>query len=212
MIGRLVALLASFAFLVAACGSAQATPTPTASSGQATPTVAPSGSARPTSALVPGPTQHVIAEVLTLDAPASWHLEKGLLNPGGSIAFEFLGPQELPSQCKPVSQGTECFPWPIMQLEPGSIVVAVRLNGMPGSTPPTGGEPMTVSGQPARWIRGLANQQCETIGGSISDQIVIPERPSGSGWLSLEGCINGPDTTAAESTFSIIVKTLKLVP
>jgi hypothetical protein len=165
--------------------------------------------ATPTSAAVA--TQHVVAEVLAVDAPASWHVERGGINPGGNEAFMFLGPGALPGQCEATDQGTECHPWPIMQLEAGSLVVAVRLFGMPGSKPPTGGRELTVSGQAARWIEGPADQGCAAIGGSASDQIVIPQRPSGAGWLSLDGCLAGPDTAAAEGSFAALATSLEVV-
>jgi hypothetical protein len=133
------------------------------------------------------------------------------LFPSGNGTFDFLGPSALPGQCEPIGQGvTECHPWPIMRLEPGSIVVAVRTYGMPGSKPPTGGKRITVSGQPARWIHGTAGETCRAIGGSVEDQIVIAERTGGGAWLSLDGCLAGPDSTTAESTFSALVKTLKV--
>jgi hypothetical protein len=212
MSGRVIAVLASCAIAIAACASAQSTPAASPSSGQATPTVAPTASPRPTSTPVAGATQHMVADVLELDAPASWHVERGGLFPSGNGDFDFFGPSALPGQCEAIGQGTtECHPWPIMRLEPGSIVVAVRTYGMPGSKPPTGGKRITVSGQLARWIVGPASETCREIGGSVSDTIVIPQDPRGSSWLSLDGCIAGPDTAKAESTFSGLVRSLSVV-
>jgi len=225
MIGRLIAVLASCAIGIAACTSAQSTQMPTASTAQATrtpvaspsraqatPTVGPTESARPTSTSVAGATQHIVADVLELDVPASWHVERGGVFPSGNWAFDFLGPSALPGQCEAIGQGTtECHPWPIMRLEPGSIVVAVRTYGMPGSKPPTGGKRITVSGQPARWIVGPATETCREIGGSVSDTIVIPQHSGGASWLSLDGCLAGPDTAKAESTFSALVRSLSVV-
>jgi hypothetical protein len=222
MNGRLVVLVASCALIVTACGSVQPSPTPgvsappvgptptanaTASAGPAATGVAVASSAP---AAVPSGMQHVVTEVLALDAPASWHVEKGLINPSGSETWTLLGPSALPDMCEPIGQGTtECHPWPIMQLEPGSIVAAVRSYGMPGSKPPTGGRSVKVSGDAARWIRGVADATCREIGGSAEDQIVIP-RGSGGAWLSLDGCLAGPDTTGAEASFSALVPTLKV--
>ena len=224
MIGRLFALLACCAIVAAACASSGSTPAPSPSSGQAmptalaspssaqaTPTVAPTGSARPTSTTPPGATQHVVAQVLALDVPASWHVSQGGINPSGNEAWDFLSPSALPGQCEPIGEGvTECHPWPIMRLEAGSIVVAVRSYGMPGSKPPTGGKPITVSGQPARWIVGPAGETCREIGGSVADTIVITGH-AGGGWLSLDGCLAGPKTAAAEKVFSSLIRSLKVV-
>ena len=135
----------------------------------------------------------------------------GGINPSGNEAWDFLSPSALPGQCEPIGEGvTECHPWPIMRLEAGSIVVAVRSYGMPGSKPPTGGKPITVSGQPARWIVGPAGETCREIGGSVADTIVITGH-AGGGWLSLDGCLAGPKTAAAERVFSALVRSLKVV-
>jgi hypothetical protein len=159
-----------------------------------------------------GATQHIAADVLELDVPASWHVERAGWFPSGNWAFDFFGPSALPGQCEAIGQGTtECHPWPIMRLEPGSIVVAVRMYGMPGSKAPTGGRRITVSGQPARWIVGPAGETCREIGGSVSDTIVIPSDRGGAIWLSLDGCLAGPDTAKAESTFSALVRSLSVV-
>ena len=100
-------------------------------------------------------TQHVVAGPVGLDVPASWHVRPGLPNPSGNVAFVYLSPYEVPSECQDTSQGGVCHAWPLVQLPLGGIVVAVRLHGMPGSRPPADGEPMR-SGvvQPAAFVVG----------------------------------------------------------
>ena len=99
-------------------------------------------------------TQHVVAGPVGLDVPASWHVRPGLPNPSGNVAFVYLSPYEVPSECQDTSQGGVCHAWPLVQLPLGGIVVAVRLHGMPGSRPPTDGEPIAVGGRRADRIRG----------------------------------------------------------
>jgi hypothetical protein len=147
----------------------------------------------------------VIAGPIGLDAPASWHVRAGSLNPSGNVTFAYLSPVEIPSECQDSGQGGVCQPWPIVQLTPGGIVVAVRLHGLPGSRPPAGGDPMTVAGLAARRLTGPADAGCRAIGGSDLTEIVLPAVPGTNGWVSLDACLAGGDGEAADAAFSTIV-------
>lgn len=166
------------------------------------------GFATPTK--TPSETQHVVAGPVGLDAPASWHVRPGLLNPSGNVTFVYLGPLEMPSECQDTAQGGVCHSWPVVQLAPGGIVVAVRQNGMPGSQPPAGGEPITVGGRPARRIGGSADEGCRAIGGSELIDIVLPAAADTTGWIALDACLAGPDAAAADAAFAAIVASVAI--
>jgi hypothetical protein len=154
-------------------------------------------------------TRHVVADPIELDVPATWQVRSAERNPGGNMSIAFLSPQALVSSCAESAQGGVCRAWPFMHVEPGSIVIAVRLYGRPGSKPSTGGEPITVAGSPATRRNGPADPSCQAMGGSTSTDVVVPTAPGSAGWLSLDACLAGPDTSAAEATFSAIVATVK---
>lgn len=154
-------------------------------------------------------TQHVVAGPVGLDVPASWHVRPGMLNPGGDVTFVYLSPIDVPSECQNTSQGGACLSWPVVQLPPGGIVVAVRQHGRPGSQPPAGGEPITVGGQPARRIRGLADEACRAIGGTESIDVVVPSITGSTGWIGLDGCLAGPDVATAEAAFAAMVTSVR---
>jgi hypothetical protein len=155
-------------------------------------------------------TQHVVAGPIGLDAPATWHVRPGLLNPSGNVTFAYLSPPELPSECQDTGQGGVCHPWPVVQLVPGGLVVAVRQNGMPGSQAPGGGAPIMVGGRPARRIRGPADEGCRAIGGSVSIEIVLPATGDRTGWSALDACLAGPDVSVAEAAFANVVASVDL--
>lgn len=190
---RIAALVVCGGLLVAGCSSAP---------------LAPPVSARPTK--TPSESQHVVAGPVSLDAPTSWHVRPGLLNPSGNVTSMYLSPLALPSECQDTAQGDVCHPWPVMQLVPGRLVVAVRENGMPNSRPPTGGKPITVGGRPARRISGSADEGCRAIGGSRSVEIVLPSVGETTGWIALDACLAGPDVAAADATFAAIVASVAI--
>ena len=190
---RVGAFVVCGAILVAGCSSA-----PSAGSASVAPTA------------IPGQTQHVIAGPLALDAPVSWHVRSALPNPTGNVSFAYLSPQALSSDCEISAQGGVCHPWPVAHLDPGGIVVAVRLHGMPGSMPPVGGEPITVAGLPATRISGSAEVGCRAIGGAAVTDIVLPQVEGASGWVSLDACLAGPDKAAADTAFSAIVESVTI--
>ena len=153
----------------------------------------------------------MIAGPVGLDVPASWHVRPGLLNPSGNVTFVYIGPLEIPGECQDTGQqGGVCHPWPVVQLVPGGIVVAVRQNGMPGSQPPAGGEPITVGGRPARRNRGSADEGCRAIGGSELIDIVLPAVADTTGWIALDACLAGPDAAAADAAFAAIVASVTI--
>jgi hypothetical protein len=150
-------------------------------------------------------TQHVVAGPVGLDAPASWHVRPVPPNPSGNVTFAYLSPVELPSNCEATGQGGVCHPWPVVQLVPGGIVVAVRKYGMPGSQPPAGGDQITVGGLPARRISGSADEACRAIGGSELIDIVLPSVAGTTGWIALDACVAGGDVAAADAAFDAIL-------
>jgi hypothetical protein len=92
----------------------------------------PSASVPPASISAGSATQHIVAGPLGLEIPAGWHQRAGSLNPSGNVTLMFVGPVDLPSDCQVTAQGGTCFSWPMLQLAPGGVVVAVRLYGLPG--------------------------------------------------------------------------------
>lgn len=155
-------------------------------------------------------TEHVSAGPIALDAPAGWHVREGVVNPSGNVTFAYLSPGDLPSECEDTGQGEVCHPWPISESVPGGIVVAVRLYGMPGSAPPSGGDPITVAGRPARRISGPADEACRAIGGSELIRVVVPAVPGTAGWVAFDACLAGADA-AAEGAFGSIVASTMIV-
>lgn len=167
----------------------------------------PSGSMRATaSAAASGgaSARHVTAGPLSLDLPAGWHSRPGSLNPSGNVALLFAAPVDLPSDCEETAQGGTCHPWPVMQLGADGIVVAVRLYGLPGTTPPAGGSSITVAGVAAREITGPADTACRAIGGTELIEVILPTIQGASGYLSIDGCLAGSDA-AALGTFASII-------
>lgn len=193
-----VALACALLF-ASGCGAAPSVP-PESATAVAT--------ASPTPAIATSGTQHVVAGPISLDAPAGWHVRPGVIIPSGNFAFDYLSPVELPSECTQTSQGGECHPWPILQLAPGGIIVAVRLHGMPRSQPPDGGDPMTVAALPARRLSGPADTACQEIGGSELTEVVLPPVPGG--WMSLDACLAGGDTSAADAALASILASVTM--
>ena len=152
----------------------------------------------------------MVAGPIGFDVPADWHVRPGLPNPSGNVSFSYASPVDLPSDCVDTSQGGVCYPWPILTLGPGGMVVAVRLGGMPGSQAPSGGQPITVAGLSARRISGSPDEGCQAIGGTGSIKVVLPDVPGTMGWLALDACLGGPDTAAAETAFAAIVASVTI--
>ena len=189
---RVVACIGGLALILTGCASAQSVV-----SGGQMPADPPA---------LPGRTRHVVAGPFELDAPAAWHVGPPLYLPSGSATLAFLSPQPLRSPCQETAFGGTCHGWPFMQLDPGSVVVAIREFGAPRSTPPEGGAPVSVAGRAAREFTGPADKGCSEIGGSESTSIVLPDGvPGNSGWLSIAACLAGPNTSAAEAAFDAIV-------
>ena len=191
---HVIVIVACGILLAAGCGSA-----PPPAPGSATP------------ATTASETQHVIAGPVALDAPASWHVRSGTPNPSGDVTLAFLGPGELPDNCQASGQGGVCLPWPVIQLVPGGMVVAVRGHGMPGSEPPAGGDPIMVGGLSARRISGSADEACRAIGGSELIAIVVPEVAGTTGWMGIDACLAGGDVAAAKAAFTAIADSVTMV-
>jgi hypothetical protein len=205
---RPMAAILCWVALVAGCVSNPLPPSPTPGApGSATlaPTTIPTTTVPPsTSAL-----QLALAGPLAMHIPSSWHQRPGSLNPSGDEPLLYLGPMELPSDCTVTAQGGTCAPWPMLNLGPGGMVVAVRLYGRPGSVPPSGGEAITVGGISARRIAEPADAQCQAIGGSQLIQIVLPSVPGTNGWVSVDACLAGGDAAATE-VFNTIISSIAI--
>jgi hypothetical protein len=202
---------AAVAALLAGCASATNAPLSAVPTVGLTSTPAPTPTPTPTPKPTPAPVppQLVVAGPITLEAPADWNVRRGLINPSGNETLAYLGPTALPSECEQNAQGGVCQAWPIMELGPGGIVVAVREYGMPGSKPPEGGDPVTVGGIAARRISGPADEGCRAVGGSESIEIVLPVVP-GTNWMTVDACLAGMDTTAAKASFHTIVSSIEV--
>ena len=151
----------------------------------------------------------MVAGPLGLDVPSNWHVRMGTLNPSGNVAFAYLSPADLPSDCEgPAGGPGVCYPWPVTELGAGGVVAAIRLHRMPGSQPPTGGDPVTLAGLPARQTSGPADSACRSIGGSALTQVVLPALPNATGWMSLDACLAGPNPAAAEAVFGVILRSV----
>ncbi len=137
--------------------------------------------------------------------PAGWDARPGAINPSGNVTIVFVGSTALPSDCVEAANGGVCYPWPVMTLKPGEIVVAWRAHGMPGSKPPTGGGPTSVGGRPATIERGPADKACAAIGGDGSIAVAVPKPPSQVGWIGIDACLGGPGTEAFEATFDAML-------
>ena len=197
---RAATLFGLAVLVVSACGAIPAPPTASAS---ALPTTAPGSASQ---AVATAPPQQVVAGPFELEVPAGWHVRQALPNPSGNWTLDYLGPGQLPSECEGrAGGGGVCHPWPIVQLDPGGSVIAVRQYGMPGSRPPTGGDPVMVAGLSGRRTDGPASVSCLAIGGSASIAVAIPTVAGSQGWLSLEACLAGPDVAPTEAAFSAIV-------
>jgi hypothetical protein len=208
---RVVVVVAACSVLLAAgCASAPSA-APESATSATTASATPASTASATPAATGSETQHVAAGPVGLDAPANWHVRPGSLNPSGNVTFVYLSIAELPSDCQDTPQGGVCYPWPVVQLAPGGIVVAVRLHGMPGSQPPAGGDPLTVGGHPARRLNGSADEACRAIGGSVLTEIVLPASPGRTGWMSLDACLAEGDVSAADAAFSAILASVTMV-
>jgi len=185
------------------------------SSAPGSPTGTPVLTSAASAAAPAGATQHVDAGLLALEGPAGWHVRRGLPNPGGNFAFAYVSPAPIPSDCRETSGGGVCQSWPFFRLDPGGIVVAVRLYGRPGSRSPVGGNPITVAGLPDRRISGSADAACRGIGGSQSIDVELPSVPDTSGWSSIDACVAGGDSmgvdlVAADNAFDAIVASATL--
>jgi len=137
--------------------------------------------------------------------PVGWAARPGSINPSGNVTIVFVGSTALPSDCAETANGGVCYPWPVMTLKPGEIVVAWRDHGMPGSTPPMGGEATTVGRRAATIIRGPADKACAAIGGKGSIAVAVPKAPGQVGWTGIDACLVGPGDDALEATFAAML-------
>jgi hypothetical protein len=137
-----------------------------------------------------------VAGPLGLDIPAGWHQRAGSLNPGGNVTFLFVGPDDLPSDCQETAQGGSCFGWPMLQLPPRGIVVAVRFYGRPGFDPPSGGDAISVAGLAAHRIAGAADGPCRGIGGTNLVEVWLPTFAGANGIYSIDACTSGQGADA----------------
>jgi hypothetical protein len=202
----LAPLLAMALFAAGGCAPTQPATTG-APSGVPTPSSRPSLTTPPSLAS----STELVAGPFALAIPSAWHVRKVLPNPSGNWTLDFLGPAAIPSECTLLANGvTECRPWPVVRLNAGGIVVAVRQYGMPGSKPPGGGEASIVAGQAARTFQGPADKACRAIGGTSSTAVVLPAVPGSEGWFSFEACAAGPGTAAADAAFMAIVNSATL--
>jgi hypothetical protein len=174
------------------------------SSGASAPTGSPGTPASAAAGGTARATQHVTAGPLGLEIPAAWHTRAGSLNPSGNVTLLFAAPVDLPSDCQDTAQVGTCYAWPVMKLSSGGIVVAVRVHGMPGSMPPAGGDPITVTGLASREISGPADASCLQIGGSQLIQVVLPAIAGTGEYLSIDACIAGAGAAAAHVFAAII--------
>lgn len=201
--GRLAAGLLAAA-LLGGCTAGTSSPSVASASGLASSAASPSGLAS-----APSSSGRVEVGPLAVQLPAtwdgqpwSWSLRRGSINPSGNVPLAFISPQALPTDCEETPQGGVCHPWPIMTLDPGGMVVAIRQNGMPGSHPPADGQPTSVGGRSARTSTGPADTPCATIGGTESIALAIPATAAMAPWFGIDACLAGPDTASAEMTFS----------
>jgi hypothetical protein len=194
MIDKRVAVSAACAFLlVTACGSIQA------------------GGSRSRSPIPTVPAfQHVDTGLVSLAVPSSWHVRRVAPNPSGNWTSAFLSPGGLSSECQTTADGGSCHPWPLTTTVPGGIVVAVREYGMPGSRAPSGGDPTTVGGVPARRVSGSADSACAVIGGAESIRYVVPTVPGWYGWLAIDACLAGGDMSATEAILATLVASVTI--
>ncbi len=208
MVGKRVTVGVAWAVLLAAgCASAPSSAPSDAAPASETPVeMASEGPVATASGM-----QHMVADPIGLDVPAAWNVRHVPPNPSGNVTLAYLGPAELPSNCQETDQGGVCGPWPITRLAPGGIVVAIRLNGMPGSEPPAGGDQITVGGLSARRISGSADEACQAIGGSELIDVVLPVVPGTDGWMALDACLAGGDVAAAAAAFTAILESVTTV-
>jgi hypothetical protein len=186
---RILALLVAAFASTAGCAPAPSA-MPTAS--------APAASTPSASVSAEAPLQRAVAGPLGLEIPAGWHQRPGSLNPGGDETFLFMAPTDFASDCTETAQGGSCFIWPMEQLAPGGIVVAVRFHGRPGFEPPAGGDPITVAGLAARRFAGPADGACRGIGGTDLVEVWLPAFAGGNGIYSIDACSSGQAAGTAE--------------
>jgi len=125
-------------------------------------------------------------------------------NPSGNETELFAGPFDLPSECRLGAQVTSCFAWPIVHLQPGQLLIAVRYHANPLFTPPTGGNPIMVAGLAARRFDGPADDACRAIDGTRLVQVWLPPLGGGSDVYSIDACISG-ESVSAMTTFAMIL-------
>jgi hypothetical protein len=212
---RLAITLVAALLLVAGCAAAGAPPSSApASTGPAsresTGPTDPSG----TSGASDQVARHlaIAAGTATFDIPAGWHTRQGTINPGGNWTVVFVSPQVLPGECTQGAQEGVCYAWPVTRLVPGGTVVAWRMYGRPGSQPPPGGDPMAISGRPARISYQAAEPACAAIGGDESVAVVMAARPGESAWTEIDACQAGPDHRAAEAAFRQLLASVAWQP
>jgi hypothetical protein len=192
---NLVLLITAMAIVVG-CG-----PVPSGQPGTPTPSVAapnPSSAANAKADLV-------MAGPIGVMLPAGWQQRTTLPNPSGNWTLLFAGPGDLPSECQAAANGdTTCSSWPITHLAPGGIIVAVRAFGQPGFQPPTGGDPVSVSGLSARRITGTADGSCRSIDGTQLVEVWLPALVGTNGFYSIDACTAGADDAAANAFAAVL--------
>lgn len=214
---RFASLLVGMA-LIAGCSTTPSGAPATPTTAPATPTTAPATLATaptaPTaSAIALGGPGLAMAGPIGLMLPAGWNSRTTLPNPSGNWTLLFAGPGALPSECQGDANGnTACSSWPLVQLAPDGLIVAVRSYGNPLSKPPVGGAPITVSGIAARRISGAADGSCRAIDGTQMVEVWLPALVGQNAWYSIDACMSGTDGTAANAFAAILASTVVTAP
>jgi hypothetical protein len=210
--GRAITLVGAV-LLVAGCAAASASPSSApASSGPVSRESTGPADPSVTAGAADQVARHVVAGTAVFDVPAGWHSRKGEINPGGNWTVVFVSPQVLPGECTQGALEGVCYAWPVTRLVPGGTVIAWRMYGRPGIQPPAGGEPIAISGRPARISYRAADPACTAIGGDESVAVVMAARPGESAWTGIDACQAGPDHRAAEAAFRQLLASVTWQP
>jgi hypothetical protein len=188
---RRIAIILTALFLVAACGSATTSPSPSL----------PANCGRDGC--------HFEDDMLAFDYPASWHEATYDVVSSFSSDLVYLSTAPLSDPCDRTPSSVSCSRLAATSLGTNGVLVTWTARGWPGWTfDPNEGSPLAVGQRQATFAVESPDESCKVIGGVRAITVVVPRSAPGN-WTQLDACLAGPDPLVAQSQVEALLKTVR---